>query len=203
MIYLRNLLSGCASHGKRVTRTCERRFLLATQRRARAIRTRHRDSNDLRHPDRGPERGNRNEYKRDQSARGATAYKKYIYLFTFHRLHNTCNWCIYNALYIIVRSPMQKIFETNTTLFFSFFANFYAFCTQLVHETRRKRAVFIIQIYRVTIFSYFNVVSKIRIEDVSSDVKRCLPFFFFFLFSLKVTNKRMMEGWRKVGIVGL
>lgn len=142
MIYLRNLLSGCASHGKRVTRTCERRFLLATQRRARAIRTRHRDSNDLRHPDRGPERGNRNEYKRDQSARGSTAYKKYIYLFTFHRLHNTYNWCIYNALYIIVRSSMQKIFETNTTLFFSFFANFYAFCTQLVHETRRKRGLY-------------------------------------------------------------
>lgn len=202
MIYLRNLLSGCASHGKRVTRTCERRFLLATQRRARAIRTRHRDSNDLRHPDRGPERGNRNEYKRDQSARGATAYKKYIYLFTFHRLHNTCNWCIYNALYIIVRSPMQKIFETNTTFFFLFLPIFMPFvrnsCTK-----RDEKEVFIIQIYRVTIFSYFNVVSKIRIEDVSSDVKRCLPFFFFFLFSLKVTNKRMMEGWRKVGIVGL
>lgn len=49
---------------------------------------------------------------------------------------------VYNALYIIVRSPMQKIFETNTTLFFSFFANFYAFCTQLVHETRRKRGLY-------------------------------------------------------------
>lgn len=140
MIYLRNLLSGCASHGKRVTRTCERRFLLATQRRARAIRTRHRDSNDLRHPDRGPERGNRNEYKvRDQSARGATAYKKYIYLFTFHRLHNTCNWCIYNALYIIVRSPMQKIFETNTTFFF-FFCQFLCllYATRARNETKKS-----------------------------------------------------------------
>lgn len=144
MIYLRNLLSGCASHGKRVTRTCERRFLLATQRRARAIRTRHRDSNDLRHPDRGPERGNRNEYKRDQSARGATAYKKYIYLFTFHRLHNTCNWCIYNALYIIVRSPMQKIFETNTTLFFFFFCQFLCllYATRARNETKKRSLLY-------------------------------------------------------------
>lgn len=184
MIYLRNLLSGCASHGKRVTRTCERRFLLATQRRARAIRTRHRDSNDLRHPDRGPERGNRNENINEIKVRAVPPHIKNIYTCLRSTDFIILVIGVYNALYIIVRSPMQKIFETNTTLFFSFFANFYAFCTQLVHETRRKRAVFIIQIYRVTIFSYFNVVSKIQIEDVSSGVKRCLLslFFFFFFF---------------------
>lgn len=113
-----------ASHGKRVTRTCERRFLPATQRRARAIRTRHRDSNDLRHPDRGPERGNINGIK-------VRAYKKYVYLFTLHRLRNTCNR--YTRLRVIVCSVMQKLFEYEYDFFF--------FCQSLclLYATRNEK----------------------------------------------------------------
>lgn len=164
-----------ASHGKRVTRTCERRFLPATQRRARAIRTRHRDSNDLRHPDRGPERGNINGIK-------VRAYKKYVYLFTLHRLRNTCNR--YTRLRVIVCSVMQKLFEYEYDFFF-----FLPIFMPFVRNSKRKRTVFIIQIDRVTIFS-FSSTYILRFEQKMFLAAQNVysPFFFFF-----VTNDGGME----------
>lgn len=160
-----------ASHGKRVTRTCERRFLPATQRRARAIRTRHRDSNDLRHPDRGPERGNINGIK----VRAVPPHIKNMYTC----LRSTDFVILVIGVYAFACNCLfgdAETFRIRIRLFF-FFANLYAFCTQL--ETK-KNGLYYTNRSSHDLFIQFNVHSKIRTEDVSSCAKRLFSFFFFF-----------------------
>lgn len=167
-----------ASHGKRVTRTCERRFLPATQRRARAIRTRHRDSNDLRHPDRGPERGNINGIK----VRAVPPHIKNTYTC----LRSTDFVILVIGVYAFACNCLfgdAETFRIRIRLFF--FANLYAFCTQL--ETK-KDGLYYTNRSSHDLFIQFNVHSKIRTEDVSSCAKRLFSFFFFF-----VTNDGGME----------
>lgn len=168
-----------ASHGKRVTRTCERRFLPATQRRARAIRTRHRDSNDLRHPDRGPERGNINGIK----VRAVPPHIKNMYTC----LRSTDFVILVIGVYAFACNCLfgdAETFRIRIRLFF-----FLPIFMPFVRNSKRKRTVFIIQIDRVTIFS-FSSTYILRFEQKMFLAAQNVysPFFFFF-----VTNDGGME----------